>query len=188
MKGLNFTRHPPVIAPLAPQDAQALAALHTLAFSYGWDEAAFRNFLSNPQIVGFGARQSGKSKHLSGFILARSVCGEAEILTFAVAKAAQRRGLGQALLEHLLRFLYRERAEALFLEVDESNTAARALYRKCKFKETGRRKAYYEAEPRQSGINAAANARSDAIVLEYRFKRDFSGAISGAAIMPPPKE
>ena len=34
-------------------------------------------------------------------------------------------------------------ADSLFLEVRESNTAARKLYEKLGFRETGRRKAYY---------------------------------------------
>jgi len=171
MKTLPFLRRPPIITPLALADCEALQSLHGVSFFHGWDAAAFRGFLLDQQIIGFGARLKG-SRRLSGFILARLVRlddgGEAEILTFAVAPKARRRGIGRALLEHLLRCLYQQRAEVLFLEADAQNTAALALYRSLRFKETGRRKAYYQTAP-APGANGEA-ARSDAILLEYRFE------------------
>ena len=44
-----------------------------------------------------------------------------------------------------MRHLYSERAEALFLEVDESNAAAIGLYRRLGFRDVGRREGYYSA-------------------------------------------
>jgi ribosomal-protein-alanine N-acetyltransferase len=47
------------------------------------------------------------------------------------------------ILEEALRQLYRDRVPEVFLEVDENNPAARALYAKLGFAEVGRRKGYY---------------------------------------------
>ncbi len=80
----------------------------------------------------------------AGFVLARLVAGEGEILTVAVARAWRRRGLGWLLMDAVLRALYRERAEALFLEVDEANIPARRLYEGLGFSEVGRRARYYQ--------------------------------------------
>jgi len=175
MRKLPFLRRPPIIAPLSEADCDILQQLHAEAFFHSWDSEAFRRFLADEQVIGFGARlrqPGGRSSGLSGFILARLIRaesgGEAEILTFAIAAKARRRGLGRALLEHLLRHLYQERAEALFLEVDEHNQPALNLYRGLHFAEIGRRKAYYQPAPAAEG--APAPARADAVLLEYRFK------------------
>jgi len=177
---LPFLRRPALIVPLQQEDAPALHHLHEQAFYHSWGAAAFQNFLNDPQIIGFGTQIAGEKRRFSGFILARSVCGEAEILTFAVARDYRRLGLGRALLEHLLRFLYQERAEALFLEADEQNAPALALYRALGFQEAGRRKAYYNSAP-AAAAKAEKTAdtlpggdnikRSDAILFEYRLKQ-----------------
>jgi ribosomal-protein-alanine N-acetyltransferase len=46
-------------------------------------------------------------------------------------------------MDAVLRELYGQRAEALFLEVDEANAPAVALYRRLGFRQVGRREAYY---------------------------------------------
>lgn len=161
--------------------------VHEQSFYRGWDSTAFHNFLNDPHIIGFGAYLNGKNdkKHiLAGFILARFLCGEAEILTFAVAPHYRRHGLGRALLEYLLRFLYRQRAKILFLEVEENNKAALKLYYALGFKKTGRRKAYYESlsaagnsfaasteQQKNKGSHANAAKRTDALLFELRLKQ-----------------
>ena len=48
-------------------------------------------------------------------------------------------------MDAVLRRLHAERAEALFLEVDETNLPAIALYRRLGFGEVGRRANYYRS-------------------------------------------
>jgi ribosomal-protein-alanine N-acetyltransferase len=55
------------------------------------------------------------------------------------------------LLEKFLDFARGRSAEKVFLEVRESNLAARRLYEKLAFMETGRRKLYYQ-EPEEDAI------------------------------------
>jgi ribosomal-protein-alanine N-acetyltransferase len=144
---LPFTRkpEPPAIVPLTPRDAGALARLHMEDFSRPWSAQEFETLLSQPVNFGFKALAAG-AKAADGFVLARLVAGEAEILTVAVARAARRRGLGRALMDAVLRTLHAQRAEALFLEVDETNAAALALYRRLGFREVGRREGYYRGK------------------------------------------
>ena len=78
-------------------------------------------------------------------MLARLAAGEGEILTVAVARAHRRQGLGWRLMDAVLRELHAQRAEALFLEVDETNVAAIALYRRLGFREVGKRPRYYQS-------------------------------------------
>jgi ribosomal-protein-alanine N-acetyltransferase len=88
---------------------------------------------------------------LQGFIVGRAAGEEWEIENIAVAGAARRRGLGSHLLEEFIGLARGRGAQSVFLEVRESNLAARQLYEKYAFVETGRRKRYYR-EPEEDAI------------------------------------
>ncbi len=88
---------------------------------------------------------------LEGFVIARVVDREWEIENIAVAGPARRRGLGTRLLGELLDRARGRGAAAVFLEVRESNRAARALYEKWAFLESGRRLRYYK-DPEEDAI------------------------------------
>ena len=80
-----------------------------------------------------------------------SVAEEWEIENIAVADSARRRGLGTRLLGEILDLARASGAAAVFLEVRESNRAARALYEKWAFLESGSRCGYY-ADPQEDAI------------------------------------
>jgi ribosomal-protein-alanine N-acetyltransferase len=85
-----------------------------------------------------------EEEQMQGFVIASAVGVEWEIENIAIAGQARRRGLGTRLLGELLDKARARRAESVFLEVRESNRAARALYEKWAFVESGRRKKYYK--------------------------------------------
>jgi tRNA threonylcarbamoyl adenosine modification protein YeaZ len=87
--------------------------------------------------------EAGEPAQSKGFILCRSIAGEAEILTIAVDPVARRRGWGAALVEMAAGIATETRAEALFLEVAADNLAAIALYQSTGFSKVGLRKGYY---------------------------------------------
>jgi ribosomal-protein-alanine N-acetyltransferase len=87
--------------------------------------------------------EAGEPAEAKGFILCRSIAGEAEILTIAVDPAARRRGWGAALVEVAAGVAAETGAEALFLEVAVDNAAAIALYQSTRFAKVGLRKGYY---------------------------------------------
>lgn len=80
---------------------------------------------------------------LLGFLIAHHVGPEWELENVVVAPEARGRGIGARLMEELLIRAKQTNSEAVFLEVRESNQAARRLYQKLEFQETGRRKSYY---------------------------------------------
>lgn len=88
---------------------------------------------------------------LRGFVITRVVGPDWEIENIAVAGPARRRGLGTRLLGELLDLATAKGAAAVFLEVRESNHAARALYEKWAFLESGRRPRYYQ-DPDEDAI------------------------------------
>jgi len=133
---------------MTPED---LATLHRRCFATPrpWNAAEFAGFLADP--LAFLLVESD-----AGFLVGRTVAGEAELLTLAVAPEARRRGLGRGLVA---RFLYQARlrgAESAFLEVSAENAPAIALYESAGFAPAGRRRGYY-ADP--------AGRRIDALVL-----------------------
>ena len=84
----------------------------------------------------------------AGFLVLRATAGgEAEILNLAVDPAHRRQGVASA----LLRDADLGRFEEVYLEVRESNSAARALYAAFGFVESGVRPNYYQC-PREAGI------------------------------------
>lgn len=88
---------------------------------------------------------------IAGFVIAR--CGEQEweIENVVVAPASRRQGIGELLIQELLRQAREGVAADVFLEVRESNAAARALYGKLGFTEQGRRSRYYR-DPEEDAV------------------------------------
>ena len=82
--------------------------------------------------------------HVVGFLVARRVSpDEAELLNIAVAPEFRRKHVARDLLGTLLA----DTRGTLFLEVRESNTAARKLYKSIGFQEVSIRRDYYENPP-----------------------------------------
>jgi ribosomal-protein-alanine acetyltransferase len=82
-----------------------------------------------------------------GFVIARCAAEEWEIENLVVAREQQRRGLGSALVRELVQEARQFGATSVLLEVRQSNRAARKLYEKLGFSESGRRKSYYRDPP-----------------------------------------
>jgi len=129
-----------------PSDSLRLSEIHAAGFGRGWTEDEIEGLIADRTVFALAVKRESRfgSRRILGFILVRLVAGEAEILTIAVEPSARGRGHGRDLLEEALRRLYRERAEVVFLEVDEGNEAALKLYRRLGFVEVGRREGYYK--------------------------------------------
>jgi [ribosomal protein S18]-alanine N-acetyltransferase len=88
---------------------------------------------------------------IAGFIAARLVAGELHINNVAVREKYRQRGLGRALLSAVLTEGARLGARTAVLEVRASNLPAQALYERCGFRTTGRRRNYY-VEPKEDAL------------------------------------
>jgi len=138
-----------VLEPLTPEDSDAVSILHREDFVRPWTGGEFAALLEQDTVFGFAAKEVGNPRAgIVGFVLARLAAGEGEILTVAVARSHRRQGIGWQLMDAVLRQLHGDRAEALFLEVDETNAPAIALYRRLGFREVGKRPDYYRSPER----------------------------------------
>jgi ribosomal-protein-alanine acetyltransferase len=110
-----------------------------------WSEQIYREMFAGeaaPRIA-IVAEENGM---IAGFIVARVAEKDCELENIAVAENVQRRGTGSKLMRALISEARKRNAARIFLEVRESNRAARALYEKCGFGVTGDRKSYYATE------------------------------------------
>ena len=119
--------------------AEEMARIHASAMTLPapWSATTFKGYLTQPTSIITVVE--------NGFAIGRIVADEAELLTFAVAPKMQRQGVGRACLQQFLMACAGRGAQDVFLEVAESNEAARALYTSEGFVQSGLRKGYYSA-------------------------------------------
>lgn len=121
--------------------AQPLALMHRAAFpEEPWDAAALRRLLALSGTFGYLAWQSGEP---AGFVLARDLGEEVEILSLGVVPDYRRQGVGRALLDAVVAEAGRRRVGSVVLEVAVANGTARRLYAAAGFVQVGRRPRYY---------------------------------------------
>lgn len=111
-------------------------AFGQMAWHAGDFEAAIASKCDFPLVI----RTTG----LAGYAVLRIIAPEAEIENICVAPACRRSGVGEALMEEMLRLTAERDAERIFLEVRAHNEPAKALYRKRGFVESYRRRNYYQ--------------------------------------------
>jgi ribosomal-protein-alanine acetyltransferase len=132
-------------------DLEALVALERQALTAAhWPESFYAELFEKgaAERISLVAEEEGE---LRGFLVARIAGDECELENVVVAESSQRRGLGSKLIRALIDEVSDRKVARIFLEVRESNLAARALYLKCGFAISGRRAAYY-ADPREDAV------------------------------------
>ncbi len=102
-----------------------------------WSRYAFEREFDNKYSRRFVLELNGK---VVGYIIYWVVQDEATIMTFAVDREYQNRGLGEYLLKETIK---RVSANRILLDVRKTNIKAIKLYRKLGFRLISERKAYY---------------------------------------------
>ncbi len=161
---MNGGRRGIVLREAGPLDARVIAGLHLQCFADGlggaaWSAVSIAKVLSLPGSYAYLAavapeRAVGAATPApAGFLLARILAGESEILSLGVAIAWRRRGAARALLRAAMERAGRAGAARTLLEVAEDNMAARGLYAAEGFALVKRWTRYYH---RPDGAAAAA--------------------------------
>jgi ribosomal-protein-alanine N-acetyltransferase len=141
----------PRIDALAVRDLEAVAAIEQEIYEFPWTLGNFRDSLA----AGYSCWAARSPAGLIGYAVMMLAANEAHLLNLSIARAWQRLGHGNQMLEHVLGVARKECARAIFLEVRPSNPAARQLYERHGFAQVGVRKEYYPA----------ANGREDALIF-----------------------
>lgn len=150
--GMTVARAAGEVLPSGPQDivvreagVSDLArvwAIEKASFGDPWGASEFRSVLDSPQTI-FLVASDVRRKAVLGYAVALTVLDESEILNIAVDPEFRGRGVGGLLLDAALGAVQARGAVAVFLEVRESNKAARKLYKSRGFDELSRRRRYY---------------------------------------------
>jgi len=123
-----------------------------LAFADPWREGDFADAVAGG--VPFFVAELGGG--IVGYAIGRVAADEGEILNVGVHPERRRRGIARALVRTLLGALGAAGARQVYLEVRESNVAARQLYAAYGFGEVGRRARYYRRPVEDAVILRAA--------------------------------
>jgi ribosomal-protein-alanine N-acetyltransferase len=123
-------------------DLDAVAALEAATFTNPWTREMLAAELARNQFARvYVARLPGTP--VVAFCACWTVIDELHINTIAVASDFRRRGLGRALMQHVLAQVEAEGIRRATLEVRRSNQAARRLYESLGFALAGVRPGYY---------------------------------------------
>jgi [ribosomal protein S18]-alanine N-acetyltransferase len=127
---------------IAIHDVEAVLAIQAacpeIAQWSAWDYES----VARGEMAGWVAEDE---RGIAGFLVARRLVGEAEILNFAVRADSRRQGTGTALLQQALVWSKSIGAERVILEVRASNVAAIRFYERHGFVVAGKRVRYYAA-------------------------------------------
>lgn len=135
---------PPPGVRIRAAEERDLARIHAIecaSFADPWALEGFRDLLEHGRSIVEVA--VGDDDQVVGYAVAWFVSDESEIANLAVAPEHRRRGIGLLLLDRILEAAATFGTRAVFLEVRESNVAARKLYESRTFAVAGSRKAYY---------------------------------------------
>ena len=140
------------IRPASVADIRGMIALERDSPSAAhWPEPAYARVFSADSATRIAIVAEDREASVRGFAIARVVGEEVELENIVVDRKRRNQGLGTRLVERIMEKSKSRNASRLFLEVRESNPAARALYEKCGFVVSGRRRAYYTS-PREDAV------------------------------------
>jgi [ribosomal protein S18]-alanine N-acetyltransferase len=131
-----------LLRPAAEGDIDQIARIERACFADPWSEESFRRLLDVPPAI-FLVAIIAPDHSVSGYVIAFAVGEDAEVLNVAVDPRFRGKGLAGQMLDAVLIQLGGRGVRTAFLEVRESNVAARALYKSRGFSEIGRRGRYY---------------------------------------------
>lgn len=130
-----------VYRKMTAEDVPFISRLEEETFSMPWSVDSFLEMISKEDARYYVAEEDGRLLGGCGVLM---IAGEGNITNVAIAPEARNRGIGTALLRHLMAEGDREGLTAYTLEVRVSNAAAIHVYEKLGFVSAGVRPGFYE--------------------------------------------
>jgi [ribosomal protein S18]-alanine N-acetyltransferase len=148
------------LEPMQTVDLIEVMRIEERAYTHPWTRGNFEDSLNagyNLQCVWREHKGIVKRRELLGYFVTMPVVDEVHLLNLTASPLHQRQGLGRWLLGQAHAQAELAAAQAMWLEVRPSNTAALALYAQYGFALVARRRDYYPA---------VGGKREDALVLK----------------------
>jgi ribosomal-protein-alanine N-acetyltransferase len=131
-----------LLRPAVERDLSQVARIEKSSFADPWSEESFRRLLGVAPAI-FLVALFPPDEAVAGYVVAFSIGEDGELLNVAVDARFRGKGLAGQMLDAALIEMGARHVRTAFLEVRESNSAARALYKSRGFIEIGRRSKYY---------------------------------------------
>lgn len=122
------------------EDVDNIVVLEAECMPHPWVRDDIRSLISDDKKMALVAEEDGD---IAGYVGASFVLDEAEIGNICVSSSYRRRGLAAKLLTALENELKSKGVSVIFLEVENTNKGAIALYEKQGFLKYNERKDYY---------------------------------------------
>ena len=139
------------LTPMSAPQIEDVVRIENDIYEFPWTAGNFSDSIS----AGYHCWVAQEANVIFGYAVVMIGAGEAHLLNLSVARGAQGRGMGRALLAEVMAAALACGAHNMLLEVRPTNRIGRALYARSGFVQLGVRKAYYPAK----------GGREDALVL-----------------------
>ena len=126
---------------MTPEDVPFISKLEEETFSMPWSASSFLEMISKEDARYYVAEEDGRILGGCGVLM---VAGEGNITNVVIAPASRNRGIGTAMLQHLMMEGDKEGLTAYTSEVRVSNVVAIHVYEKLGFESVGVRPGFYE--------------------------------------------
>lgn len=130
------------------EDIDDILAIEVEAMSTPWTYSSYKEAIDSDHAFIVVATEENTIAAFAVFYL---TVPEAELPDIVVERGHRGQGLGRLLMDYSLSQLKSKGVDTLFLEVRESNVAARSLYTRVGFEEIGKRK-YFYSDPLEDAI------------------------------------
>ncbi|MGE5693642.1 MAG: ribosomal protein S18-alanine N-acetyltransferase [Candidatus Zixiibacteriota bacterium] len=137
------------IERMSSKDIDEIVWLEKESFTDPWPRKAFEIQLGDGSSIMLAARAAAGG--IVGYLCAYLIFEELQLASVAVKEGFRRQGIARRLILEMTRQGRGAGAKEIWLDVRESNEAARRLYEELGFKEVYRRKNYYR-KPKEDAL------------------------------------
>ena len=140
-----------IIRSCTAEDIDSLWELEKICFDTdSWSRGFFENIQKDSSYILLCVQDLQMAK-IVGYSVFYGAFDQGDLANIAVLPDCRGLGIGKALLEETMKKAFDTGVSQVFLEVRESNSAARGLYLSSGFAEIGKRRNYYNS-PREDAI------------------------------------
>ena len=137
-----------IIDEMKKEDLDQVVQIEDQSFSDPWQKNFFSTDIENPSALPLVARIDQK---VVGYICLWMILDEIQISNIAVTPSLRKKGIGQKLIQKLLKMVEKKDFHRITLDVRMSNLPAISLYEKFGFQKVGQRKNYYR-KPQEDAL------------------------------------